>query len=138
MNRLDKVVVFRALTQEALRRILDIELDLVQLRILVTQRINFLLQCSEEAKEFLLEQGFDSRYGARPLKRAIERYVVIPLSNLIATHQIEYGSIVYAGREEEADELCFKKQPGLGRSLPHEYTAAPSSKPEWTNFLWNS
>jgi hypothetical protein len=85
----------------------------------------------------LLERGFDSRYGARPLRRAIERYLVIPLSNLIATNQIEYGDIIFVDRDEGNDELCFKKQPGLSAPLLNEYTAFSSSKREWPNILWN-
>jgi ATP-dependent Clp protease ATP-binding subunit ClpA len=138
MNRLDKVVVFRALGLEALRRILDLEINLVQRRVLDTQRINFSIHCSEGAREFLLEQGFNSRYGARPLKRAIERYVVIPLSNLIATNQIEDGDIIFVSRDQEGEELCFKKQPGSRAPLPNECKAAPSSKLEWSTFLWSS
>jgi ATP-dependent Clp protease ATP-binding subunit ClpA len=137
MNRLDKVVAFRSLGQEAVRRILDIELGLVQRRILAAQRVNFTLHCGEQAREFLLERGFDSRYGARPLRRAIERYLVIPLSNLIATNQIEYGDIIFVDRDEGNDELCFKKQPGLSAPLLNEYTAFSSSKREWPNILWN-
>ena len=109
MNRLDKVVVFHSLTQEAMRRILDIEFNAVQRRIMATGRGNFVLTCTEQAKDFLLQEGFDSRYGARPLKRAIERHLVIPLSNLIATQQVACGDIVCADLDAEASELGFRK-----------------------------
>jgi ATP-dependent Clp protease ATP-binding subunit ClpB len=138
MNRLDKVVVFRALGREALRRILDLEINLVQQRVLATQQASFVLHCSQGAREFLLEQGFNSRYGARPLKRAIERHVVIPLSNLIATNQIEDGDIIFLSRDEEEDELCFKKQPGSRMPLLNECKAASSSKFDWPAFLRSS
>jgi ATP-dependent Clp protease ATP-binding subunit ClpB len=137
MNRLDRVVVFRALGLESMRRILDLEINLVQRRVLDTQRINFAIHCSQGAREFLLEQGFNSRYGARPLKRAIERYVVISLSNLIATNQIEDGDIIFVSRDEQGEELCFQKQPGSRAPSPNEKTAAPSSKLEWPAFHWS-
>jgi ATP-dependent Clp protease ATP-binding subunit ClpA len=111
MNRLDKVVVFRSLTQESLRRILDIEFQIVQRRVLLSGSGNFVLSCADRAKDFLLAEGFDQRYGTRPLKRAIERYLVTPLSNLIATKQIEIGDLVCVDVDEEKRELCFKKKP---------------------------
>lgn len=110
INRLDKIVVFRSLTEEALRRILDIEFQIVQRRVLMSGGGNFVLSCAERAKDFLLAEGFDRRYGTRPLKRAIERYMVIPLSNLIATRQIDIGDIVCVDVDETGRELCFKKK----------------------------
>jgi ATP-dependent Clp protease ATP-binding subunit ClpB len=111
MNRLDKVVVFRSLTREALRQIIELELMLVQRRILSTGKGGFVINCADEAKDFLLAEGFDRRYGARPLKRAIERHLVIPLSNLIATRQVEGGEVVCVDVNNEARELSFKKAP---------------------------
>ena len=111
MNRLDKVVVFRSLTRGALRQIIELELMLVQRRILSTGKGGFVINCADEAKDFLLAEGFDRRYGARPLKRAIERHLVIPLSNLIATRQVADGEVVCVDVDNEARELSFKKAP---------------------------
>jgi ATP-dependent Clp protease ATP-binding subunit ClpA len=112
MNRLDGVVVFRSLDAEALRRILDLELAIVQRRILMSGRADFVLSCTFRAKEFLLAEAFDRRYGARPLKRAIERYLITPISNLVATRQIASGDVVVADLDESAIELRFGKAPG--------------------------
>jgi ATP-dependent Clp protease ATP-binding subunit ClpB len=111
MNRLDKVTVFRALNQGALKRILALELEAIQRRILMSGCADFVLSCSAKAQEFLLAEGFDRRYGARPLKRVIERCVVMPLANLVATSQIAYGDVVYADLETSGQELCFRKAP---------------------------
>jgi ATP-dependent Clp protease ATP-binding subunit ClpB len=111
MNRLDKVVVFRSLNGEALRRIIELELNSVQRRILSIGNRSFVISCSNDAKNFLLVEGFDRRYGARPLKRAIERHLVLPLSNLIATGQVTGGEMVCVDVDDEARELCFKKLP---------------------------
>jgi ATP-dependent Clp protease ATP-binding subunit ClpA len=111
INRLDKIVVFRSLTPDSLRRILDIEFQIVQRRILMSGGGNFMLSCAERTKDFLLAEGFDRRYGTRPLKRAIERHLVLPLSNLIATRQIEIGDVVCVDVDETGQELCFKKKP---------------------------
>lgn len=113
MNRLDKVVVFQSLNEGAMRRIMDLELEMVQRRILSTGRGPFVLRCSDSVKEFLLKAGFDRRYGARPLKRAIERFLVIPLSNLIATGQIAAGDVLMVELDEIEQELRFSKARGM-------------------------
>jgi len=109
MNRIDKVVVFRSLKEEHLREILDLELQAVQDRIMESARTKFLFQCSDRAKERLLNEGIDLRYGARHLKRAIERFVVFPLSNLVATGQVGFGDLVSVDLDYKAGELIFSK-----------------------------
>jgi len=94
-NRLDKVTVFHLLGAPELRKILDIELNLVQQRILnAGQERCFEFHASGEAKDFLLAEGTNVKYGARHLKRAIERLLVQPLANLIATDQVRGGDYV--------------------------------------------
>jgi ATP-dependent Clp protease ATP-binding subunit ClpA len=112
INRLDKLTVFRNLNRVALRQILDIELQTVQRRILLSGCASFVLSCTDRAKDFLLSNGYDRRYGARPLKRAIEKFLVVPLSNLVATSQLACGDLVYADVDEFGTELCFGKAPG--------------------------
>src|SRR5271154_1501298 len=85
MNRLDKVVVFHPLRREQLEEVLEIELGQVQQRVLETAKGQFLFRVTAAGREFLLQEGTDQRYGARHLKRAIERHVVYPLANLLAT-----------------------------------------------------
>src|ERR1039457_2756836 len=85
LNRLDKVVVFHPLRDEQLEKILQIELEQVSRRVLETARGQFLFRFTAAAKTFLLKEGTDTRYGARHLKRAIERHLVYPLANLLAT-----------------------------------------------------
>jgi ATP-dependent Clp protease ATP-binding subunit ClpB len=95
MNRIDKVVVFKTLRPEHLEKILEIELGMVQQRILqATGNNQFVFTCTQRAKQFLLEEGTDPKYGARHLKRAIERNVVFPLANLVATGQIRLGDFI--------------------------------------------
>jgi len=109
MNRLDRVVVFRLLGARELTRILDIELDRVQQRVsnagsdmgLLTFRV------SDEAKEFLLTEGTDVKYGARHLKRAIERLIVQPLSNLIASGQVVAGDALTVDHDAGSLAMTF-------------------------------
>ena len=112
MNRIDKVVVFRSLKEHHLRQILGIELKSVQDRITESAGTKFIFDCTDEAKEFLLKEGIDLKYGARHLKRSIERFLVYPLSNLVATQQIETGDLVTVGYDENLDLLIFSKQAG--------------------------
>src|SRR5438128_2260864 len=95
MNRIDKVVVFRSLREHHLRAILDLELQAVQDRIMMSAGTKFVFTCSDESKELLLQEGIDYKYGARHLKRSIERFLVFPLSNLVATGQIGLGDLVH-------------------------------------------
>ena len=110
MNRIDKVIVFRSLTSEDLRQILDLELSEVYKRILSTQgERTFVINPTQEAKDFLLKEGTDLKYGARHLKRVIERHLVFPLSNLISTGQIDPGESVIVSMSADGTGLLFSK-----------------------------
>src|SRR5256885_424773 len=111
MNRIDKVVVFKTLSQNHLRQVLDIELNDVQNRIMSSQSDKqFIFRCTSEAKEFLLREGTDLKYGARHLKRAIERHLVYPISNLIATGQIGLGDVIKIDLAPSGMKLTFSKE----------------------------
>jgi ATP-dependent Clp protease ATP-binding subunit ClpA len=112
MNRIDKVVVFRSLKEHHLRQILDIELRAVQDRITESAGTKFIFECTDPAKEYLLGEGIDLKYGARHLKRAIERFLVYPLSNLVATQQVETGDFVMIDFDTSKNSLVFTKHSG--------------------------
>jgi hypothetical protein len=106
------VVVFRSLKAHHLREILEIELNLVQGRITESAGTKFVFECTAEAKEFLLAEGIDLKYGARHLKRAIERFLVYPLSNLVATEQVSTGDLVVVDLDKTGERLSFSKREG--------------------------
>ncbi len=111
INRLDKIVVFKSLGAAELKKILDIELNMVQQRIFnSTPERTFIFQASEAAKQFLLKEGTDPKYGARHLKRAIERLLVQPMSNLIATDQIHTGDWLRIDFDPANNLLSFMKE----------------------------
>jgi ATP-dependent Clp protease ATP-binding subunit ClpA len=112
MNRIDKVVVFRSLRDEQLSQILDIELSAVQERIMRGSGDKFIFKCTDAAKKFLLDEGIDFKYGARHLKRAIERFLVYPLSNLVATSQVGMGDLLIVDYSPEVGKLVFSKEAG--------------------------
>jgi len=110
MNRLDKVVVFHPLHRDQLEEVLEIELGQVQQRVLETARGQFLFRVTPAAREFLLTEGTDQRYGARHLKRAIERNIVYPLANLLATEQVHVGDLVRIDWDGIAKGLSFVRE----------------------------
>ena len=107
MNRIDKVVVFRSLKQAELRAILDLEVAAVQHRIDEGAGERFVFRLTDEAREFLLTEGIEFRYGARHLKRAIERFLVNPLASLSATHQVGLGDVVIVDIDSQTQKLQF-------------------------------
>jgi ATP-dependent Clp protease ATP-binding subunit ClpB len=110
MNRIDKSVVFRTLRSEHLQQILEIELGMVQQRILMASAVNqFVFSCTAKVKSFLLHEGTDPKYGARHLKRAIERHIVFQLANLVATGQIKLGDFIRIDLSPEG-KLMFIKE----------------------------
>jgi ATP-dependent Clp protease ATP-binding subunit ClpA len=111
LNRLDKIVVFRALGNEELNRIIDIELEGVQQRVQTASAGKpFLINVTSSARKFLLIEGIDLRYGARPLKRAIERLLVHPLSNLMASGQIQHHDRIRITHNGESQSLTFFRE----------------------------
>jgi len=110
MNRLDKLVVFHPLHRKQLEQVLDIELAMVQQRVLETAKGQFLFRVTTKGRDFLLQEGTDQRYGARHLKRAIERHVVYPMANLLATDQVRLGDMICIDWEPSGDHLDFIRE----------------------------
>ena len=127
MNRIDKVIVFRALTRENLEKILDIELAHVQQRIInAPDGRQFVFSCTNAARDFLLAEGTDMKFGARHLKRSIERHLVFPMSNLLATQQIQLGDLITVDFDPTQKKLVFAKD-DLGALVRSEEAAVPET-----------
>ena len=110
MNRIDKIVVFKSLGEPELRRILDLELNQIQQRIFRSSADRcFAHTVSAAGKDFLLSEGTDLKYGARHLKRAIERLLIQPLANLVATNQVNAGDWIEADFDPEHRSMVFSK-----------------------------
>ena len=151
MNRIDKTVVFTTLREEHLRQIINIELGAVQARIwfaaamggidATRKMAQFTFKPSDRVKEALLAEGYDPKYGARHLKRAIERNIVHPLANLVATGQVGMNDLIaidYEGAipkqgEAPPGKYTFQKEatdvpvPGTLDRIGAIGTAAPQS-----------
>jgi len=123
MNRIDRVVVFQPLGETELRRILDLEL-----RDAGRRWQPFRVALSEPAKTYLLAEGSDARYGARHLKRAIERSLVHPMSALVASAQVRPGDSIRVDFDEEERRLLFFKD-AEGADVPPPAVPAPAGHP---------
>jgi ATP-dependent Clp protease ATP-binding subunit ClpB len=111
INRLDKIVVFKPLGDAELRKILGIELAMFQHRLQTAAADTpFTVNIGKSAQQLLLSEGTDSRYGARPLKRAIECLLVQPLSNLMASGQIGRGDRIRVTHREGSPSLVFFRE----------------------------
>ena len=134
MNRIDKVVVFKPLGETELRRILDLELGQVQQRVMNAKAENpFVFQVTAAGKDYLLGEGTDLKYGARHMKRAIERLLVQPLSNLIATGQVVNGDWIEVDFDHMRRTLTFhKEQEGLPLQTMTNMVAAGGDLPAFT------
>src|SRR5229473_233355 len=111
LNRLDRIVVFKALGNEELNRIIDIELERVQQRVRTAAGGKpFLINATGSARRLLLTEAIDLRYGARPLKRAIERLLVHPLSNLMASGQIQHHDRIRVTHNGQSPSLTFFRE----------------------------
>jgi ATP-dependent Clp protease ATP-binding subunit ClpA len=111
MNRIDKVMVFQPLGAVELDKILTLELNVLQQRIFNSAATTpFVFSLTAPAREFVLREGTDMKYGARHLKRAIERELVHPLSNLVASQQIRSGDLIKIDYDMATSQLNFIKE----------------------------
>ncbi|MDR2963345.1 MAG: ATP-dependent Clp protease ATP-binding subunit [Bacteroidales bacterium] len=108
LNRIDDVVQFNALTKENLNSIIDIELQQVFKRV---SNLNFSIELSQATKNFLVEKGFDPRFGARPLKRAIQKYLEDPIAEFMLGNTIESGAKLAVDTVEEEILVRFAPEP---------------------------
>jgi ATP-dependent Clp protease ATP-binding subunit ClpA len=128
LNRIDHMIVFRSLSDVQLRSILDMELMKVQDRVLGAGHDAFLFHLSPTAKDFLLTEGIDRRYGARHLKRAIERHLVQPLANLVASGQVQQGDSIAVDIDLDGPGkyMCFARdEEAVAIPVPLETRPAP-------------
>jgi ATP-dependent Clp protease ATP-binding subunit ClpB len=128
MNRLDKIVVFHSLNREQLAEVLQIELAQVQQRVLETPNGQFLFRVTDAGREFILHEGTDQRYGARHLKRAIERHVVFPLANLLATGQVKSGDMLCIDWDPRVGGLVFWKEDKAPRSAVQQQLVSTQTR----------
>ncbi|MFH4965645.1 ATP-dependent Clp protease ATP-binding subunit [Gaetbulibacter sp. M235] len=105
LNRIDDVVMFNNLEKEDINKIIDIELEKLLLRI---KDLGYNLKLSKKAKDYIADKGFDKQYGARPLKRAIQKYIEDALAEEIITSHVQNGDNIIIDLDEASQELNIK------------------------------
>jgi ATP-dependent Clp protease ATP-binding subunit ClpC len=107
LNRLDDVIIFDSLGRESIHEIIDLMLKKLFVRI---NGLGYEIEVTEKAKDFLAEKGYDQQYGARPLNRAIQKYVEDPLAEEILKGDLKEGDTMLVDHLENGEELTFKKK----------------------------
>ncbi len=105
LNRIDDVIMFNQLTREDIDKIIDIELKGLFDRI---SALGYRIKLSPQARDFMADRGFDVQYGARPLKRAIQKYLEDPLAEVIIKTAVAEGAVISVGYSKGKEELTFK------------------------------
>ena len=105
LNRIDDVIVFNALERKDIHAIIDIELEKLLKRI---SGLGYQLELSEDAKDFIVDKGFDKQYGARPLKRAIQKYIEDALAEEIVNANLNENDTIYMDLDKKKNELTIK------------------------------
>ncbi|MBT2556614.1 ATP-dependent Clp protease ATP-binding subunit [Hymenobacter sp. ISL-91] len=127
LNRLDDVVVFNSLEKKDIHKIIDISLSKLLNRI---QTLGYKVELTEAAKDFVAEKGYDPKYGARPLNRAIQKYIEDPIAEEILKAEIAQGDVITADYTEGAEELTFSTSKGDGVAIPQASDERPEEAPE--------
>ena len=109
LNRIDDVIIFNSLNKENIFNIIDILMAGVMKRL---SNLGFQLELSTEAKDFIADKGYDSQFGARPLHRAIQKYLEDPLAEEILNNQIKAGDTVLAELDQENGKITFRLKEG--------------------------
>jgi ATP-dependent Clp protease ATP-binding subunit ClpC len=117
LNRIDDVVIFNSLTKENIFEIIDILMKGVMKRLV---NLGFGMELTLQAKEFIAEKGYDQQFGARPLHRAIQKYLEDPLAEEILNMQVKQGDILIADLDDAKEKIFFKLQ----SSAPQKETSA--------------
>ncbi|WP_435263554.1 ATP-dependent Clp protease ATP-binding subunit [Tenacibaculum sp. nBUS_03] len=105
LNRIDDVIIFNSLEREDIHKIIDIELDKLLRRI---SDLGYHLTLSEKAKDYIADKGFDKQYGARPLKRAIQKYIEDALAEEIVSAKLDEGDAIFMDLDEKNKKLVIK------------------------------
>jgi len=104
LNRIDDIIMFNSLTREHIHKIIDIELKGLFDRI---HNLGYVIEISPEAKDFITEKGYDVQYGARPLKRAIQKYLEDEMAEVILKSEIVVGDTIVVNHDKEKDEIAI-------------------------------
>ncbi|MFA7274194.1 MAG: ATP-dependent Clp protease ATP-binding subunit [Crocinitomicaceae bacterium] len=112
LNRMDDMIMFKSLTRESIHLIIDLELEKLYGRI---NSLGYNIELTEKAKDFIVDKGYDEKFGARPLKRAIQKYIEDPLAEEIIQSHLTEGDTIRMDVEDKAEELTVSIEKGKGK-----------------------
>ncbi|MBK6408861.1 MAG: ATP-dependent Clp protease ATP-binding subunit [Flavobacteriales bacterium] len=125
LNRIDDIIMFNSLKREDIHKIIDIELGYVYMRI---SELGYDLKLTDDAKDFLAEKGYDEKFGARPLKRAIQKYIEDPMAEEIINQKVEEGDKITVGLNKDKSDVTIKVTKSKKKvSKGEEDTAEPEA-----------
>jgi ATP-dependent Clp protease ATP-binding subunit ClpC len=127
LNRLDDVIVFNSLGREDIHKIIDISLGKLFKRL---EALGYKIELTDKAKDFVAEKGYDPKYGARPLNRAIQKYLEDPIAEEILKAEANHGDIIIADHEEGKDVLTFRSENSGKPKLPEESSESAPADPK--------
>ena len=130
LNRIDDVVIFQSLKREHIHQIIDLELYKLVARI---EDLGYGMEVTPAAKEFLVNNGYDEKFGARPLKRAIQKYLEDPIAEEIIAGKVKEGDLLRADHVEGTDALIFTRDEGGFVGKPRTAVVEPDVKPTVVN-----
>jgi len=107
LNRLDDVIIFNSLTREDIHQIIDISLNKLFTRII---QLGYQIELTDTAKDFLAEKGYDPAFGARPLNRAIQKYLEDPVAEEILKGELKQGDVITADHDGKSEEITVKRK----------------------------
>ena len=127
LNRLDDIIVFNSLAKEDIFKIIDISLSKLYKRV---QALGYKIELTDKAKDFVAEKGYDPKYGARPLNRAIQKYIEDPIAEEILKAEMAQGDVIKVDYEEGKEQLSFsseKSKDGAPKSASDELPETPEA-----------
>ncbi len=119
LNRIDDVILFNSLKREDIHKIIDIELKKLFARV---EDLGFTIKMNEEAKDFIVDKGYDEKYGARPLSRAIQKYLEDPLAEEIINNNLEEDDVIQVSMNKDKSDIMLKIKKGKKTSKKKEKT----------------
>jgi len=127
LNRLDDVIIFNPLTKENIHEIIDIELEGLYARV---KNLGFKINMTDKAKDYVADKGFDNQFGARPLKRAIQKYVEDPMAETIIKNSVKEGDLLKVDYDEKNDKITIDIERADSKTKEIEEESKTKDNPE--------
>ena len=134
LNRLDDVIIFNPLTKENIHEIIDIELEGLYARV---KNLGFKIKMTDKAKDYVADKGFDNQFGARPLKRAIQKYVEDPMAESIIKNSVKEGDLLNVDYDDKNDKITIDIERADSKSKEIEEDSKIKDNPEKKSNLSN-